>query len=71
MLPFMDPPNKLLSSYDCGVMTSDGFMVSWKRGGYAVPGVETKLSARLSTGDSNLRLLGDDMVIEDVFNRTE
>jgi len=30
-------------------------MVSWNRGGYAVPGVETKLSARLSAGEcSNL-----------------
>lgn len=30
-------------------------MESWNRGGYAVPGVETKLSARLSAGEcSNL-----------------
>jgi hypothetical protein len=46
---------KLSSSYDCGVMASIGLMASLKRGGYAVPGVETKLSARLSAGEfSNL-----------------
>lgn len=54
ILPFMSSPNMLSSSYDGGVMASELFM-SWKSGGYDVPGVETKLSARLSTGEcSNL-----------------
>jgi hypothetical protein len=35
-------------------MTCDASMSSWKSGGYELPGVEAKLSARLSAGDSNL-----------------
>lgn len=55
MLPFIDPPNMLSSSlYDCGVMAWLG-SISLKSDGYDVPGVEMKLSARLSTGEfSNL-----------------
>lgn len=47
-------------------MTSDGSMVSlgWKREGYAVFGVETKLSARLSAGECSNLIFGEpDIVI--------
>lgn len=58
-------PLKLSSSYDCGVMTSVGLMASLKSGGYAVPGVETKLSAKLSAGEfSNLIWVVDSIVNE-------
>jgi hypothetical protein len=66
MLPsFIDPPNMLSSSNDRGVMTSDGSMVSfgWKREGYAVLGVETKLSARLSTGEFSNLICGEPDIV--------
>lgn len=47
-------------------MTSDGSMVSfgWKSEGYAVLGVETKLSARLSAGECSNLICGEpDIVI--------
>lgn len=57
--PRIDPPNMLSPSNDWGVMagvtSSAGSIVSAKRDGYEVPGVEAKLSAKLSTGEcSNL-----------------
>lgn len=57
---------KFSSSYDWGVMASIGLISSSKRGGYAVPGVETKLSARLSVGEfSNLVSIVDSIVNPD------
>lgn len=38
-------------------------MVSWKRGGYAVPGVETKLSARLSAGECSNLMCGWESIV--------
>ena len=63
--PFIDPPNMLSSSYERGVMTSDGSMVSfvWKREGYAVLGVETKLSARLSAGECSNLICGEPDIV--------
>lgn len=53
LLPSIESPNS--SSNDRGVfIDSDGSM-EWKSDGYDSPGVESKLSARLSTGEcSNL-----------------
>jgi len=39
-------------------------MVSWNRGGYAVPGVETKLSARLSAGESSNLMCGVGSIVK-------
>jgi hypothetical protein len=39
-------------------MASAGFIVSLKSGGYMEPGVETKLSAKLSAGECSNLMLG-------------
>ena len=67
MLPSItESPNMLSSSNDCGVMASFGFMAcSAKSDGYEVPGVETKLSARLSAGECSNLMRG----VDDIVNR--
>jgi len=55
----------LSSSYDWGVMASMGSMVLLaKRDGYWVPGVEIKLSAKLSTGEFSNLMCGVDILNE-------
>ena len=46
-------------------MISVGFMVSGNSDGYVVPGVDTKLSAKLSAGECSNLMCG---VVEDIVD---
>lgn len=66
-LPPLEPPNMLSSSNDSGLISSLLSMDS-KREGYCVPGVEVKLSAKLSVGESSNLIWGVVDIVKDECN---